>query len=180
MTAPDDVVRVTLRYPDLETFVDKYAPNVTRGGIFLATREPRPVGTVVRFAVSLRQGPPLLSGEGRVSWLKAFNSAEPHRPYGMGVQFLHVDPQSRPVLERLLAAKAQSAAASGRPSPGTTPTDDRGAEPKPSVGSNRPTHDGDFRLLVERARALADRAEELEALLAREPERGPVAPTSGR
>ena len=85
-----------LRYPDLETFVEKYAPNVTRGGIFLASREPRPVGDVLRFEVLLRQGGPVLSGEGRVTWVKEFNPAEPHRPYGMGVQFLYVDPETRP------------------------------------------------------------------------------------
>ena len=85
-------MRVRLRYPDLETFVEKYAPNVTRGGIFLASREPRPVGAVLRFEVLLRQGGPVLSGEGRVTWVKEFNAAEPHRPYGMGVQFLVVAP----------------------------------------------------------------------------------------
>src|SRR6185295_17529833 len=97
-----------LRYPDLETFVEKYAPNVTRGGIFLASREPRPVGDVLRFEVLLRQGGPVLSGEGRVTWVKEFNPAEPHRPYGMGVQFLYLDPDARPVLERLLKKKELS------------------------------------------------------------------------
>ena len=168
-----------LRYPDLETFVEKYAPNVTRGGIFLASREPRPVGEVIRFEVLLRQGGPVLSGQGRVTWVKEFNPAEPHRPYGMGVQFLAVDPEARPVLERLLKMKEQS-----RPSPAPPSA----ARPAPPAETRAPS-DTDSRLrpfseeeldeptlrrALERARTLSARTDDLDALLAPEADEGPA------
>src|SRR4051794_33366564 len=93
------LVRVRLKYPDVDTFTERFAPNVTRGGIFLASRDPRPVGTVVRFEVSLVSGTPVLVGKGRVTWTKAHDPTEPTRPYGMGVQFIELDRASRAVLD---------------------------------------------------------------------------------
>jgi molecular chaperone DnaK len=79
------LVRIYLRYPDEESFITRFAPNVTRGGVFLASRKPRPVGDTIRFEISLAQGPPLLYGLGKVTWVREFNPAEPHRAHGMGV-----------------------------------------------------------------------------------------------
>jgi uncharacterized protein (TIGR02266 family) len=174
---PEDVVRVRLRYPDLETFVEKYAPNVTRGGIFLASRDPRPVGEVLRFEVLLRQGGPVLSGEGRVTWVKEFNPSEPHRPYGMGVQFLYVDPDARAVLDRLLRKKELSRT-SPQPvaSVSTTSAELRAAEPD---GQSRVTSDDDLdentmRRTIDRARVLSARTDDLDALLAPDPDESPA------
>jgi uncharacterized protein (TIGR02266 family) len=173
----EDVVRVRLRYPDLETFVEKYAPNVTRGGIFLASREPRPVGEVLRFEVLLRQGGPVLSGEGRVTWVKEFNPAEPHRPYGMGVQFLYVDPTARPVLESLLKKKELSRSG---PQPTVTTTAERRVEPRqpsapdPAVLSDDEIDETTIRKTIDRARLLSARTDDLEALLAADPEEEPA------
>jgi uncharacterized protein (TIGR02266 family) len=169
----EDVVRVRLRYPDLDTFVEKYAPNVTRGGIFLASRDPRPVGEVLRFEVLLRQGGPVLSGEGRVTWVKEFNPAEPHRPYGMGVQFLYVDPDARPVLERLLKMKEQSRTA---PQPIVrVPAEPRAsAAPEAGAVTDDDLDETTMRRALDRARALSSRTDDLEALLAPDPEESPA------
>jgi uncharacterized protein (TIGR02266 family) len=172
----DQVVRVRLRYPDLDTFVEKYAPNVTRGGIFLASREPRPVGEVLRFEVLLRQGDPVLSGRGRVAWVKEFNPTEPHRPYGMGVQFLEVDAPARPVLDRLLERK-QSRPTESQPVVGPASSASMPIRLPPPL-STPPSNgtppdeldDTALRRTVERARLLTARTEDLDALLTAEPE----------
>ena len=70
-------VRVRLRYADLETFIERFAPNVTRGGIFLASRAPRPEGEVFHFEVQLADGAVALAGEGKVIWVKAFDPPSP-------------------------------------------------------------------------------------------------------
>jgi uncharacterized protein (TIGR02266 family) len=162
-----------LRYPDLDTFVEKYAPNVTRGGIFLASRAPRPVGEVLRFEVLLREGGPVLSGEGRVTWVKEFNPAEPHRPYGMGVQFLYVDPDARPVLDRLLKVKELTRS-------GPQPAVRISSEPRPAVAPDSGAVTDDdldeptMRRALDRARALSSRTDDLESLLAPDPEESPA------
>ena len=107
MTAVDPI-RIRLRYADLDVFVHKFAPNVTRGGVFLATRNLRPVGSIISFEIQIASGAVALGGQGKVTWVREYNPAEPNRPYGMGVQFTRVDAASRPVLARILKAKELS------------------------------------------------------------------------
>lgn len=101
-TAP---VRVRLRYPDLDTFVERFAPNVTRGGVFIASRAPRPVGAEFPFEIQIATGHVALAGEGKVIWVKEYNPAEPNRAHGMGVQFVSLSTPSRALLQRMLAVK---------------------------------------------------------------------------
>ena len=104
-------MRIRLRHSDLDAFVEKFAPNVTRGGVFLATRPPQPVGSLVAFEVQLAGGAVVLSGQGRVIWVREWNPAEPGRPHGIGVQFVQVDDATRPILARILKLKEAAAAA---------------------------------------------------------------------
>lgn len=98
-------VRVRLRYAAFETFIEKFSPNVTRGGLFLASRTPRPVGEVFAFEVQLAGGEVALAGDGKVTWVREFDPAAPNKPHGMGVQFLRLDGPSREVLNQMLARK---------------------------------------------------------------------------
>ena len=95
-----------LRYAAFDTFIEKFAPNVTRGGLFLASRTPRPVGDIFAFEVQLAGGEVALSGDGKVTWVREFDPAAPNKPHGMGVQFLRLDPPSREIVNQMLARKA--------------------------------------------------------------------------
>jgi uncharacterized protein (TIGR02266 family) len=108
-------VRVRLRYPDLDTFVERFAPNVTRGGVFIASRAPRPAGDQFAFEIQIATGHVALAGEGKVIWVKEFNPAEPTKPHGMGVQFVALSAQSRVLLQRMLALKGNQPRAAGMP-----------------------------------------------------------------
>jgi uncharacterized protein (TIGR02266 family) len=96
---------VRLRYAAFETFIEKFAPNVTRGGLFLASRTPRPIGEVFQFEVQLAGGEVALAGDGKVTWVREFDPAAPNKPHGMGVQFLRLDAPSREVVNQMLARK---------------------------------------------------------------------------
>src|SRR5688572_8348223 len=100
--ADDGTVRLRLRYPDVDTFVEKFAPNVSRGGLFLASKTPRAVGETFRFEVSLKDGKPVLAGEGKVTWIKQFDPDQPLKPHGMGVQFIRIDQASKALLDRIM------------------------------------------------------------------------------
>jgi uncharacterized protein (TIGR02266 family) len=97
---------VRLRYAAFETFIEKFAANVTRGGLFLASRTPRPIGEVFQFEVQLAGGEVALAGDGKVTWVREFDPAAPNKPHGMGVQFLRLDGPSREVVNQMLARKA--------------------------------------------------------------------------
>jgi len=91
-----------LKCSDVEDFVGRFAPNVTRGGIFLPTREARDVGASIRFELTLLDETVVFAGEGVVTWAK---------PKGMGVTFTTLDPATAPVLERLLSRRQAAPAA---------------------------------------------------------------------
>ncbi len=99
-------VRVRLRYAAFDAFIEKFAPNVTRGGVFLASRNPFPVGTTFTFEIQLAGGEVALAGDGRVTWVKPFDPAAPNKAHGMGVQFLRLDAPSRETLNKMLERKA--------------------------------------------------------------------------
>ena len=176
MATPLPLVRVRLKYPDVDTLVERFSPNVTRGGIFLASRDPKPVNTEIRFEVSLLGGTAVLSGEGKVTWVKPFDPAAPARPHGMGVSFTKIDPVCRDMLRRLVerreavAKAAAGAGAPGAPAPRPAPppeTRDAGAADIETID------DAALRRATERARALAARVDDVDALLTREPEAVP-------
>jgi uncharacterized protein (TIGR02266 family) len=115
---PDAAVRLHLKCPDAEDFVERFAPNVTRGGIFLSTRDAHEVGRTIRFEIALLDDTVVFAGEGVVTWVK---------PKGMGVKFTTLDPATEPMLERLLgrrqaaAAPENAAAAQASPAPASSP-----------------------------------------------------------
>ncbi len=160
-------MRVRLKYPDLETLVDRFAPNVTRGGIFLASRDPRPVGSLIRFEVSLLSGTVALSGEGKVTWVKPFDPATPTRPHGMGVSFTLIDPDSREMFRQLIDRRER--ANRRQPTPAGVATQARAAADPAFVAELDGTDDSVVRRAIDRARALAARVDDVEALAAKEP-----------
>lgn len=102
-------IRIKLRYPDVETFIQKYAMNISRGGIFINTKTPKPVGSELRFEFLLAAGEVLESiirGEGEVQWVRQFDPAQPAKLHGMGIRFTQLDGESQAVIERALAWRA--------------------------------------------------------------------------
>jgi uncharacterized protein (TIGR02266 family) len=101
-------MRIRLKYADVPTFVERFAPNVSRAGLFIASRTPKPVGTTVRFELTLADGKTkLLKGEGVVAWVREFDEDNPLRPHGMGVRFVRLDADSRQLIERIDAFKRE-------------------------------------------------------------------------
>lgn len=101
-------MRIKLKYPDIDTFIQKYAVNISRGGIFIATKSPKPVGTYVRFEFLLSDegGTSIIRGEGQVQWTKDYDPATPGKPHGMGVKFMRLDADSQTVVDRALRWRA--------------------------------------------------------------------------
>ncbi|MCS6914523.1 MAG: TIGR02266 family protein [Myxococcales bacterium] len=95
-------MRIKLKYADVDTFIQRYAVNISRGGVFIATRSPKPVGTLLRFEFQLASSLPVLRGEGQVIWVRPFDPEQPRRVHGMGVRFTRLDAESRQIVERAL------------------------------------------------------------------------------
>lgn len=97
---------VKLRYSGVDEFAERYATNLSDGGMFIRSREPKPVGTEVKFRVEIANGERVLQGTGVVRWVRS--SDDPSGAPGMGVQFETLDEASRALVDRMLASGAAS------------------------------------------------------------------------
>lgn len=110
-------LRIRLKYPDEDTFVASYAPNISRGGIFIQSRTPQPEGTALRFELVLKDSTRLLRGEGYVVWVKEYDASQPAQPYGMGVRFTRLDDDSQRLVDRVLRFKDGAGLTPAEPPP---------------------------------------------------------------
>jgi molecular chaperone DnaK len=123
---------VRLSYGSVEEFVEKFATNISRGGVFIRTREPKPVGTVLNLELRLAGGEVVVRARGVVRWIAAEDpAARPPTAPGMGVQFLALDDASRQIVERMVTQRDQRGLAPGVAAP--APTAERPARtPEPT------------------------------------------------
>ena len=112
-------LRLRLSYGNLDEFVERFAVNISHGGVFIRSRDPKPVGTVMVLEIYLSGGQRVIRGKGIVRWISAEDPQNRTRPPGMGVEFLVLDAESRPILERLIA---QSKTRLPAPATPATPT----------------------------------------------------------
>src|SRR3954469_12764329 len=99
-------LQVRLAFGDLGEFVERYAVNISDGGIFIRSREPRPVGSKLRFELHLRTGEVVFAGEGTVRW-RQLPDGRGLGLSGMGLQFDNLTDESRRILDEILQAREE-------------------------------------------------------------------------
>ncbi len=105
---------VRLSYGTIDELVERFAVNISRGGVFIRTRDPRPVGTRLLLELRLSGGEAAIRGEGVVRWIQAEDpAAHPRRAPGMGIQFTKLDDASRALVERMAELKERRGVAPG-------------------------------------------------------------------
>ncbi len=102
-------LKIKFKSETLEQFIERYAVDVSQGGIFIRTKEPLAVGTQMRFEFQLRDASPLIAGEGTVVWTRENDPSRPAIAPGMGVRFDRLAEGSQGILERILSEKAKQA-----------------------------------------------------------------------
>ena len=93
--------RVTINkaFDSFDQFIQEYVTNISRSGVFIKTKQPLPVGTIVnlRFSV-IMDDVESIEGEGEVVRVET-------DPPGMGVVFRKLSNYSQNLIEKLLTAK---------------------------------------------------------------------------
>jgi uncharacterized protein (TIGR02266 family) len=107
-------LKIKFKSETLEQFIERYAVDVSQGGIFIRTKEPLAVGTQMKFEFQLRDASPLIAGEGTVVWTRENDPSRPAIAPGMGVRFDRLAEGSQGVLEKILAEKAKQAPQRGQ------------------------------------------------------------------
>ena len=99
-------LKIKFKSATLGQFIERYAIDVSQGGIFIRTKDPLPVGTTMRFEFQLRDASPLITGEGTVVWIREHSPNQAGVAPGMGVRFDRLTESSQGVLHEILAQKA--------------------------------------------------------------------------
>jgi uncharacterized protein (TIGR02266 family) len=93
--------RVQFKFDRFSGFISEYSANISPGGMFLRTKEPRSPGTVLDLEFRLGDGYELIKGRGEVIWVRAEDEGS-GRPAGMGIRFLDLSEGSRELIYRIV------------------------------------------------------------------------------
>jgi type IV pilus assembly protein PilZ len=88
-------------YRTVDGFITDWAVNISRGGIFINTRNPLAIGTTVRLIISLPDAAFPFDLTGRVIRVSEFDNPANQVP-GMGIEFVDVDEDKRSRIERFV------------------------------------------------------------------------------
>lgn len=101
------VLRIKLRYDDVDAMVQRFAANVGKSGLFLPTRSLQPLGAEIKFELRLANDTPVLVGLGRVKAARAPDPQHPRAAFGMAIELMRVTPQSRALILRMLERRRE-------------------------------------------------------------------------
>jgi type IV pilus assembly protein PilZ len=101
--SPRKPLEVRVDYEQMNSFFADYTKDISKGGSFIKTERPLPIGTRCRFSFSLPalSEPLILIGE--VAWILPVEAAQArNEDPGMGVRFLFADDEAREDFEALM------------------------------------------------------------------------------
>ena len=88
-------IELKVEYKRLNTFFADYTRNISRGGTFIGTVRPLPVGTEFMFALGVPNMAQPLRLRGKVIWTTSTDDATKANPAGMGIEFQYSSDQER-------------------------------------------------------------------------------------
>ena len=94
-------ILVQYRFNTLEDFLAEYSVDISFGGMFLRTNDPREKGTMVYFQFTLKDGSRIIEGLGRVVHVN-LPPTKPDEIAGMGIEFVSLDDPSKKVIEQIV------------------------------------------------------------------------------
>src|SRR5512139_1831145 len=120
-------LKVRFKSATLDEFVEHYSIDISRGGLFIKSKSPMAIGTLLKFEFQLKDEASLIHGVGRVVWTREAAQASEHAPAGMGIKFIKMDPESRQFVQNIVEARQ---GAPGSFESGAS-VEDQGAPPPP-------------------------------------------------
>ena len=82
-------ITVRVQYDYAGSYLFGMSENVSRGGIFIRTDRPLPIGAKMSIQFSIPTSPQIIHAEGRVIWMTEQSDAEVKGQVGgMGIEFL--------------------------------------------------------------------------------------------
>ena len=102
-------IELKVEYRRVNTFFADYTKNISRGGTFIGTERPLPVGTEFVFALGVPKLADPVRLQGKVIWIVAAEESSKANPPGMGIEFQYKTDAERlekeSAVERLMTAQ---------------------------------------------------------------------------
>jgi type IV pilus assembly protein PilZ len=104
--APRQPIELKVEYKRLNAFFADYTKNISRGGTFIQTSKPLPVGTEFVFKLYVPNLEQALFLRGRVKWIvePGTEDSPERRVPGMGIRFIYTDADERRQIEQVVEA----------------------------------------------------------------------------
>lgn len=98
---PRAPIELKVEYKKMNTFFADYTKNISKGGTFIKTERPLPVGTEFLFKLSLPKRDEPFELKGNVVWTNQPSEIQnPDVPdMGMGIRFIYRTPDERGIFE---------------------------------------------------------------------------------
>lgn len=96
-------IKLRVDYERMNSFFADYTKNISKGGTFIKTSRPLPMGTRFTFALTVPALTDAVSLLGEVTWIMSPDQAEAKgEDPGMGIRFIFKDDAERKELESLV------------------------------------------------------------------------------
>lgn len=98
--------RLRIKLPGFPQFIERHSKNISEGGMFIAMKDPKPVGTTVQFEFVEKEQSTIIKGEGVVKWVRKVDPDQKKVP-GMGIQFTKLTKESLALIKRIVELKTK-------------------------------------------------------------------------
>ena len=99
---PRGPIRLRVDYERMNAFFADYTKNISKGGTFIKTARPLPVGTRFLFALAVPALSEPVTLDGEVTWILAAEQANEGEEPGMGIRFVFASDGQRREFESLV------------------------------------------------------------------------------
>ena len=96
--------KLKIKLPDFAKFIEKYSGDMSEGGMFICSKNPKPPGSIIIFEFMEKGESRILAGEGVVKWMRTAEQGN-EGPSGMGVQFTKLTRESIELIKKIVAQK---------------------------------------------------------------------------
>lgn len=94
---------VQFRFNTFEDFLADYSQDISPGGMFIRTDDPKEEGSIIYLQFSLKDGSRLIEGMGKV--VRCNPPGDKGRVAGMGIEFLNFDDESMALIQEICATR---------------------------------------------------------------------------
>lgn len=94
---------VQFRFNTFEDFLADYSQDISPGGMFIRTDDPKEEGSIIYLQFSLKDGSRLIEGMGKV--VRCNPPGDKGRIAGMGIEFLNFDDESMALIQEICATR---------------------------------------------------------------------------